>query len=242
MIHRGPFAPAVLEPALAHRVERELDLLVDEAGEGVTHELRADAGSRAPPLVLTINRCDPTHRKTRTCVLVSMAPRRGTAEAVAPPRALSTTPEVTPSCVPSSRRWPLPRCWPLLFPPSPARPREVRRTRAPTGCARQYKAGTPSCWSKGARAKISRCFIYRASRHYRQSTSHALHIAHRESRFNWRVTNSSSGAAGLYQFMPRTWQSTPYRNHSPVPPQVGVARRDVDVEARRPEPLRRCSR
>jgi soluble lytic murein transglycosylase-like protein len=82
----------------------------------------------------------------------------------------------------------------------------------------QYKAGTPSCWAKGSRAKISRCFIYRASRHYRQSTSHALHIAHRESRFNWRVTNSSSGAAGLYQFMPRTWQSTPYRNHSPYHP------------------------
>jgi len=82
----------------------------------------------------------------------------------------------------------------------------------------KYKSGTPSCWSKGSRAKISRCFIYRASRHYRQSTSHALHIAHRESRFNWRVTNSSSGAAGLYQFMPRTWQSTPYRKHSPYNP------------------------
>ena len=82
----------------------------------------------------------------------------------------------------------------------------------------KYKAGTPSCWSKGGRAKIARCFIYRASRHYRQSTSHALHIAHRESRFDWRVTNSSSGAAGLYQFMPRTWQSTPYRRHSPYHP------------------------
>ena len=82
----------------------------------------------------------------------------------------------------------------------------------------KYEKGTDSCWNRSGRAAISRCFIYRASKHYRQSTSHALHIAHRESRFDWRVTNSSSGAAGLYQFMPRTWQSTPYRRHSPYHP------------------------
>ena len=81
-----------------------------------------------------------------------------------------------------------------------------------------YESGTPSCWNRGSRRAISRCFIYRASRHYRQSTSLALHIAHRESRLDWRVTNASSGAAGLFQFMPRTWQSTPYRRHSPYHP------------------------
>jgi hypothetical protein len=32
------------------------------------------------------------------------------------------------------------------------------------------------------------------------------------------VTNSSSGAAGLYQFMPGTWAHTPYRRHSPYSP------------------------
>lgn len=95
--------------------------------------------------------------------------------------------------------------------------------RSPSGpCANRlctsYDPGTPSCWKRSGRAAVARCFIYRASRHYRQSTSLALHIAHRESRFNWRVTNSSSGAAGLYQFMPRTWQSTPYRRHSPYHP------------------------
>jgi hypothetical protein len=83
---------------------------------------------------------------------------------------------------------------------------------------KSYDPGTPSCWNRGSRAKVARCFIYRASRHYGQSTSLALHIAHRESRFDWRVTNSSSGAAGLFQFMPRTWQSTPYRRHSPYHP------------------------
>jgi soluble lytic murein transglycosylase-like protein len=82
----------------------------------------------------------------------------------------------------------------------------------------KYEKVTETCWKRSSRAAISRCFIYRAAKHYRQSTSHALHIAHRESRFDWRVTNSSSGAAGLFQFMPRTWQSTPYRRHSPYNP------------------------
>jgi hypothetical protein len=75
-----------------------------------------------------------------------------------------------------------------------------------------------SCWRNHGRAKTARCFIRRAARHYDQSTSQAFYIAHRESRYNWRVTNSSSGAAGLFQFMPRTWQSTPYRKHSPYHP------------------------
>ena len=82
----------------------------------------------------------------------------------------------------------------------------------------KYDRGTPSCWKRASRVRIARCFIYRASRHYGESTRLALQIAFRESRLNWRVTNASSGAAGLYQFMPRTWQSTPYRRHSPYHP------------------------
>ena len=81
-----------------------------------------------------------------------------------------------------------------------------------------YRAGTPSCYQHHGRARVSRCFIRRAARHYDQPLSQALHIAHRESRFNWRVTNSSSGAAGLYQFMPGTWAHTPYRKRSPYNP------------------------
>ena len=75
-----------------------------------------------------------------------------------------------------------------------------------------------SCWNRDGRVAISKCFITRAARYYDQSRRQALYIAHRESRFNWRATNSSSGAAGLFQFMPRTWQSTPYRRHSPYHP------------------------
>ena len=85
---------------------------------------------------------------------------------------------------------------------------------------RHYKDGVKSCWKRGggARVRVSRCFIKRAARHYRQPTSLALAIAQRESRYDFRVTNASSGAAGLYQFMPTTWRSTPYRAHSPYEP------------------------
>jgi hypothetical protein len=82
----------------------------------------------------------------------------------------------------------------------------------------KYQANTPSCWNQHGRSQIARCFIARAASHFRQSKSQAYSIAWRESRYNWRVTNSSSGAAGLYQFMPRTWNSTPYHKHSPYHP------------------------
>ena len=82
----------------------------------------------------------------------------------------------------------------------------------------KYEKSTKSCWTHSSRAKVSRCFIRRAAWHFHQPVSQAYYIAHRESRYNYKVTNSSSGAAGLYQFMPRTWQSTPYRKHSPYHP------------------------
>lgn len=76
----------------------------------------------------------------------------------------------------------------------------------------------PSCWRFAGQDRIARCFIARAADRFDQSRSEAYYVAHRESRYNWRVTNSSSGAAGLFQFMPRTWHFTPYRNHSPYHP------------------------
>jgi Transglycosylase SLT domain len=100
---------------------------------------------------------------------------------------------------------------------------EAAKRRSPAGaCADRlcttYDPGTPSCWDRGTRTRIARCFIYRAARHYGESTRLALQIAYRESRFDWRATNASSGAAGLYQFMPGTWRSTPYRRYSPYHP------------------------
>lgn len=77
---------------------------------------------------------------------------------------------------------------------------------------------TRSCWRFQGRAPIARCFIRRAAARFGQSRREAYAIAHRESRYNWRVTNRSSGAAGLFQFMPRTWQYTPYRHRSPYHP------------------------
>lgn len=77
---------------------------------------------------------------------------------------------------------------------------------------------TPSCWRFSEKARIARCFIARAALRFGQSRREAFYIAHRESRYNWRVSNPSSGAAGLFQFMPRTWAYTPYRNRSPYHP------------------------
>jgi soluble lytic murein transglycosylase-like protein len=99
-------------------------------------------------------------------------------------------------------------------PATAAKPQEPCANRL---CTKDKPKAT-SCWSLHNRTKIARCFIKRAAQHYRQPVSQAYYIAHRESRYNWRVTNSSSGAAGLYQFMPRTWASTPYRKHSPYDP------------------------
>ena len=78
----------------------------------------------------------------------------------------------------------------------------------------KYKPHTASCWNKHGRRKIARCFITRAATHFHQSKSKAFHIAWRESRYDWHATNRGSGAAGLYQFMSRTWHTTPYRKHS----------------------------
>jgi hypothetical protein len=79
---------------------------------------------------------------------------------------------------------------------------------------KRYEADTPTCWRFERRKKVARCFIARAAAHYRQPRRKALHIAWRESRYNWRVTNPSSGTAGLYQFARATWRHTPYRGHS----------------------------
>ena len=77
---------------------------------------------------------------------------------------------------------------------------------------------TKKCWSYDGRKATARCFIRRAADHFGQSRSQAYAIAYRESRYNWKATNSSSGAAGLYQFMPSTWESTPYGRYSPYHP------------------------
>jgi soluble lytic murein transglycosylase-like protein len=69
---------------------------------------------------------------------------------------------------------------------------------------------SPSCYRYDRRQNEARCFIVRAARFYHQPQGLALSIAYRESRWNPGVTNRSSGAAGLYQFMPRTWRYTPY--------------------------------
>lgn len=57
------------------------------------------------------------------------------------------------------------------------------------------------------------CEIARAARHWHQSRSFMRSLAACESRYNWRAHNPS-GASGLFQFMPSTFASTPYRHRS----------------------------
>jgi len=46
----------------------------------------------------------------------------------------------------------------------------------------------------------------------------AMRIAYCESRYHPNSVNSSSGASGLFQFLPSTWSGTPWANQSPFDP------------------------
>lgn len=46
----------------------------------------------------------------------------------------------------------------------------------------------------------------------------AFNVAYCESRYHPTSVNSSSGAAGLFQFLPSTWAFTPYHQYSPFDP------------------------
>jgi hypothetical protein len=104
-----------------------------------------------------------------------------------------------------------------LAAPAPATAREYHSTCANRLCTKD-KPQVKSCKRFDRRKRVARCFIRRAARHFHQSKRRAYYIAWRESRYNWRVTNPSSGTAGLYQFAHQTWESTPYRHHSPYSP------------------------
>ena len=101
----------------------------------------------------------------------------------------------------------------LAVAPSGAAGRADRSPCADRLC-KSYEPQTPSCWHHDKRKRVARCFIRRAATHFHQSRRQAYYIAWRESRYNWRATNPSSGTAGLYQFASGTWEHTPYKRHS----------------------------
>src|SRR3954451_20045609 len=106
----------------------------------------------------------------------------------------------------------------LLVAVAPAAAHARTTARCADNLCTKDEPGTPSCRQHKHRHAVARCYIARAANHFGQSRSLAYAIAWRESRYNWRVTNPSSGTAGLYQFAWRTWGSTPYRKHSPYQP------------------------
>ena len=50
----------------------------------------------------------------------------------------------------------------------------------------------------------------------------AMNVAWCESRYHPNSVNSSSGASGLFQFLPSTWAFTPYAQHSPFDPKYNA--------------------
>ncbi len=50
----------------------------------------------------------------------------------------------------------------------------------------------------------------------------AMNVAWCESRYHPNSVNSSSGASGLFQFLPSTWSGTPYANQSPFDPRANA--------------------
>ena len=50
----------------------------------------------------------------------------------------------------------------------------------------------------------------------------AMNVAYCESRYHPNSVNSSSGAAGLFQFLPSTWAFTPYAKYSPFDPKYNA--------------------
>lgn len=77
---------------------------------------------------------------------------------------------------------------------------------------------TVRCEERVARKQCSNAkpipCIQRAALRYRVSYSMLKRKAYCESRFQAGAANPS-GAIGLLQFMPSTWQTTPYAEHSP---------------------------
>ncbi len=50
----------------------------------------------------------------------------------------------------------------------------------------------------------------------------AVNVAYCESRYHPNSVNSSSGASGLFQFLPSTWAFTPYASYSPFDPRYNA--------------------
>ena len=50
----------------------------------------------------------------------------------------------------------------------------------------------------------------------------AINVAWCESRYHPNSVNSSSGASGLFQFLPSTWSGTPYASQSPFDPRANA--------------------
>jgi hypothetical protein len=92
-------------------------------------------------------------------------------------------------------------------------------------CANRYCSkddpGVSSCRARDGHKAISRCYIDRAARHYRQSRYVARRVAWCESKYRWWVVNRA-GYTGLYQFGRTLWAHTPYHAKSRKSPRYAA--------------------
>lgn len=81
---------------------------------------------------------------------------------------------------------------------------------APAGTGEAASAGNGVDGANGYSTGEIVQVIYNAAAIYGQSGGDLLRVAQCESGLNPNAVNGSSGASGLFQFMPGTWATTPY--------------------------------
>ncbi len=81
----------------------------------------------------------------------------------------------------------------------------------PGGAGAAAPALTASAPAMGSNSNVVNIITAAANR-YGQSPAAMIRVAQCESSLNPNAVNRSSGASGLFQFMPGTWKTTPYAN------------------------------
>lgn len=81
------------------------------------------------------------------------------------------------------------------------------------GSANAWRTGEHRAYRACQHGYVKGC-VRRGALKYRQSFGAMLAVARCESNLNPRAYNRSSGASGLFQFLPSTYRSTPYGGHS----------------------------
>lgn len=81
-----------------------------------------------------------------------------------------------------------------------------------------YRAALRNAWASTPPWRVRQIIVSAFSPLGSSAVSWALRVANCESHYHPNSLNSTSGAAGLFQFLPTTWAHTPWANQSPFNP------------------------